>query len=39
MQGDAAGARIEYGRFLTLWANADSDLPELIEARRAVAPR
>jgi serine/threonine protein kinase len=35
--GDAAGARIEYGRFLTLWANADKELPEIEEARRAVA--
>jgi tetratricopeptide (TPR) repeat protein len=34
---DDAGARIEYGRFLTLWANADADLPELSEAKKAVA--
>ena len=35
--GDAAGARAEYQRFLEYWKNADSDLPELAEARRAVA--
>jgi tetratricopeptide (TPR) repeat protein/predicted Ser/Thr protein kinase len=35
--GDAPGARVEYGRFLKLWANADKDLPESEEARRAVA--
>jgi serine/threonine protein kinase len=32
--GDKAGARVEYDRFLTLWANADAGLPELAEARR-----
>jgi serine/threonine protein kinase len=35
--GDTAGARVEYGRFVTFWANADSALPELAEARRALA--
>ena len=35
--GDAAGARAEYERFLQLWHKADSDLPELAEARQAVA--
>ncbi len=35
-EGDAAGARIEYGRFLKLWANADAGLPELSEAKRAL---
>ena len=32
-----AGARVEYQRFLTLWANADQGLPEIEEARRAVS--
>jgi serine/threonine protein kinase/predicted metal-dependent hydrolase len=36
-RGDAAGARVEYERFLKLWANADQGLPETEEARRAVA--
>ena len=35
--GDAAGARIEYQRFVKLWANADEGLPEIEEARRAVS--
>jgi hypothetical protein len=35
--GDAAGARVEYGRFLQLWAKADQTLPELAEARSALA--
>jgi tetratricopeptide (TPR) repeat protein len=35
--GDAAGARVEYGRFLRLWAKADEGLPEIGEARRGVA--
>jgi hypothetical protein len=34
--GDDAGARIEYGRFLKLWADADAGLPELTEAKAAV---
>jgi tetratricopeptide (TPR) repeat protein/TolB-like protein len=34
---DPAAARIEYERFLTLWAHADPDLPELVEAKRRVA--
>ena len=33
---DEAGARVEYGRFLKLWANADAGLPELTEAKTAV---
>ena len=33
--GDKAGARVEYGRFLKLWANADVGLPELAEAGRS----
>jgi serine/threonine protein kinase len=35
--GDEAGARVEYERFLKLWANADAGLPELNEAKQAVA--
>jgi eukaryotic-like serine/threonine-protein kinase len=35
--GDKTGALKEYQRFLELWKNADADLPELAEARRAVA--
>jgi serine/threonine protein kinase len=35
-QKDEAGARVEYGRFLTFWANADAGLPELGEAKRAL---
>jgi hypothetical protein len=35
--GDAAGARVEYERFLALWTKADDRLPEVEEARRAVA--
>jgi len=35
--GDKPGARTEYERFLNLWKDADGDLPELAEARRAVS--
>jgi serine/threonine-protein kinase len=35
--GDRKGALVEYQRFLELWKSADEDLPELAEARRAVA--
>jgi tetratricopeptide (TPR) repeat protein len=35
--GDRTGALAEYERFLELWKRADSELPELAEARRAVA--
>jgi tetratricopeptide (TPR) repeat protein len=35
--GDPRGARVEYSRFLTLWASADRALPEIDEAHRAVA--
>jgi len=34
--GDKSNARKEYERFLNFWKNADSDLPELAEAKRAV---
>ena len=34
-EGDKAGARVEYGRFLQLWTNADAALPELSEAKQA----
>ena len=34
--GDNSGARKEYERFLNFWKNADSDLPELAEARRGL---
>jgi tetratricopeptide (TPR) repeat protein/predicted Ser/Thr protein kinase len=36
-EGDVAGARLEYQRFATLWANADAGQPEIEEARRAVS--
>ena len=36
-KGDRKAALDEYQRFLTLWKNADADLPELAEAKRAVA--
>jgi hypothetical protein len=35
-KGNGKGALDEYQRFLRLWKNADADLPELSEARRAV---
>jgi tetratricopeptide (TPR) repeat protein/predicted Ser/Thr protein kinase len=35
--GDLPGARGEYARFLKLWATGDQELPEMEEARRAVA--
>lgn len=35
--GDRPGARLEYARFLQLWASADQGLPEIEEARRAIA--
>ena len=34
LAGDAAAARSAYGRFLTLWKDADPDLPVLQEAKR-----
>jgi tetratricopeptide (TPR) repeat protein len=35
--GDRQAARAEYLRFLELWKHADANLPELAEARRALA--
>jgi TolB-like protein/Tfp pilus assembly protein PilF len=35
--GDRQGARKEYERFLDLWKRADTDLPEVSEARQALA--
>jgi tetratricopeptide (TPR) repeat protein/predicted Ser/Thr protein kinase len=35
--GDKPAALREYERFLDFWSRADADLPELAEARRAVA--
>ena len=35
-QGDKKGALIEYRRFLDFWKAADSDLPEVAEARAAI---
>ncbi len=35
--GDTAAARDEYERFLSLWKNADPELPELQEAREYLA--
>ena len=35
--GDRQAAHAEYRRFLELWKHADVNLPELAEARRALA--
>ena len=35
--GDRDAARAEYRRFLELWKHADANVPELAEARRALA--
>lgn len=37
MAGDAAGSREAYEQFLAQWADADSDIPVLLEARREYA--
>ena len=37
--GDRTAARIEYRRFLDFWTHADAQLPELAEARVALASR
>jgi DNA-binding winged helix-turn-helix (wHTH) protein/tetratricopeptide (TPR) repeat protein len=37
MQGDSAKTRFEYQDFLTLWKDADQDLPLLINAKREYA--
>jgi serine/threonine protein kinase/Tfp pilus assembly protein PilF len=37
--GDRQSARAEYLRFLELWKHADADLPELAEARMALASK
>ena len=37
VQQDRAAARVEYERFVKLWANADADLPELHEVKAALA--
>ena len=35
--GNRSAARQEYQRFLDFWKNADAGLPEVAEARRALA--
>ncbi len=37
--GDKQAARQAYERFLAFWQHADPDLPELAEARQALARR
>jgi tetratricopeptide (TPR) repeat protein len=37
LQGDAAKARAAYQDFLTLWKDADSDIPILIAAKAELA--
>jgi hypothetical protein len=37
MQGDAAKARVAYQDFLTLWKDADPDIPILIAAKSEYA--
>lgn len=36
-KGDTARARQEYSKFLEIWNKADADVPEIIEAKKAVA--
>jgi serine/threonine protein kinase len=36
-EGDRADARVEYERFLSLWTRADAGLPEVAEAKLALA--
>jgi hypothetical protein len=35
--GDAQGARKAYEDFLTLWKDADPDIPDLVEAKKGYA--
>ncbi len=37
LQGDQAGAKAAYAEFLSLWKEADSDLPVLLQAREEYA--
>jgi hypothetical protein len=37
MQGDAAKAKVAYQDFLTLWKDADPDVPVLIQAKAEYA--
>jgi tetratricopeptide (TPR) repeat protein len=37
--GDRQSARVQYRRFLEFWKDADADLPELAEARMALAAK
>ncbi len=36
-KGEAEQARVAYERFLEVWAEADPDIPELVDARRRLA--
>jgi tetratricopeptide (TPR) repeat protein len=38
-KGQAAQARAAYARFLEIWNNADADIPEVVQARKAVGGR